>query len=348
MNLNKRIDAFAKLGVELKAVLDGNAMTESGKSMEEELYDIVYSNSWFTQENMFHRIASISASCDREILNQWLSAYSFSDEWKGKKVAVILAGNIPMVGFDDFRCVLMSGNNFIGKLSSDDKYLLPIIGKILCEIEPEFSKHIEFTDGRLKEIDAVIATGSNNSARHFEYYFSKYPHIIRKNRNSVAVITGNETKEELCLLGEDVFRYFGLGCRNVTKLYVPENYVFDSFFEAIVDRGEALMANTKYMNNYEYHRTLYLLGNAKLLDNNFLLIKEDTSMISPVGVLFYERYSDIEITKNQLTELKDQLQCKVGKPQLGSDFIGFGTTQITSPLDYADGVDVMQFLADLP
>jgi hypothetical protein len=221
-----------------------------------------------------------------------------------------------------------------------------LICNVLTETEPRFEPLVSFTEHRLPAVDAVIATGSNNSSRYFEYYFSKYPHIIRKNRNGVAVLTGSETTEELVGLGEDVFRYFGLGCRNVTRLFVPEGYEFPRFFEAIINWGEEMIANKKYMNNYEYYRTVYLLNKISLLDNNFLMLKEDTAISSPPGVLFYSFYNDLSELKKQLRADRDMVQCIVSNADI-SGAIPFGKSQETKPSDYADGVDVMHFLLNL-
>jgi len=258
-----------------------------------------------------------------------------------------MAGNIPMVGFNDLLCVLISGNKFVGKLSSDDKFLLPFIAKILIAANSKFSDYIEFTEGQLKNIDAVIATGSNNSSRYFDYYFGKYPNIIRKNRNSIAVLTGNESMNDLRLLGKDVFQYFGLGCRNVSKLFVPKGYKFHTFYESIFDYKN-FNKNNKYGNNYEYNRTVYLMSNhPSLLDNNFLLLKEAPAYTSPIGVLFYEFYSDIHALNERLEKEKEQIQCIVSRSPVIKNKIDFGEAQCPGLADYADGIDTMRFLIGL-
>jgi hypothetical protein len=231
------------------------------------------------------------------------------------------------------------------KQSSNDQKLLPILADYLMSIEPGYKELIEFTDGRFSDFDAVIATGSNNTARYFEYYFAKRPSIIRKNRNSIAVLTGNETPDELQALGDDVFRYFGLGCRNVSKLYVPEAYDFDSFFKTMFPWAE-LMNNAKYANNYDYNKAVYLMSEFKLLDNGFLILKEDKSFGSPIGTLFYETYSDENFLKITLKENKENLQCIVSKGLLDEE-IAFGQTQHPQLWDYADNVDTLKFLQQL-
>jgi hypothetical protein len=347
MNLTERVSAFVKLGGEFTALLNGKPQTEAGKKLVYLLPELHHRNGWYTENNLRHRLQTLAAGLDKTVLEKWLGAYSIPENAVPKTIAVILAGNIPLVGFDDFRCVLLSGNKFIGKLSSDDKLLLPIVSEMLVEIEPRFSELVEFTEGQLRGMDAIIATGSNNSARYFEHYFAKYPHIIRGNRNSVAVLTGNETKEELAALGEDIFRYFGLGCRNVTKLFVPEGYNFNAFFEAIFNRGEEILSNSKYMNNYDYHKTLYLLSSFALLDNNFLLLKEDTGISSPPGVVFYEKYDSMENLAMKLDADAELIQCVVSDKDKIAGAVKFGNSQITGPADYADGVDVMGFLVGL-
>lgn len=347
MKRNERINAFVKLGTEIKAVLEGISMTEAGRKLEELIPVHALSNGWFTEANIRHRLQILAGSLNAEVMENWLSRYPVDDSNKGKTVAVILAGNIPMVGFDDFRCVLISGNNFLGKLSSDDKRMLPLVAEMLCEIEPQFRSRIRFAEARMSGMDAVIATGSNNSSRYFEHYFSKYPHIIRKNRNSVAVLDMDETPEELTALGEDIFRYFGLGCRNVTKLYVPDGYDFNKLYGAVFPWGEILMMNKKYMNNYDYHKTLYLLNKQKLLDNEFLLLKKDSGMVSPPGVIFYEYYSETDQLRKKLADEHEQIQCVVSHSHFSENAISFGKSQETGPGDYADGVDVMEFLCGL-
>lgn len=257
-----------------------------------------------------------------------------------KSIGLILAGNIPMVGFHDVLSVLLSGHRALIKPASDDRILLPFLLGILAEIEPRFSDAIRLVD-KLENPDAVIATGSNNSARYFEYYFGKYPHIIRKNRTSVAILSGNETDEELVRLGSDIFSYFGLGCRNVSKLYVPKGYVFDRFFKGMEQFGY-LMQHNKYMNNYDYHRALFLLNQESFLTNDFLLLREHREVSTPVSVLHYESYANGADLNAGLETVQDQIQCTVGIGHLP-----FGTAQCPGPMDYADGVDTMDFLTGL-
>ena len=195
------------------------------------------------------------------------------------------------MGFHDFLSVLISGHNVIVKQSSNDKHLLPYLAKYLEYVEPEFKGKIIFTEAKMENFDAVIATGSNNTARYFEYYFKGKPSIIRKNRNSVAVLTGNETEEDLKNLSEDIFRYYGLGCRNVSKLFVPKDYNFDTFFKAMY-HWNPIIDKAKYANNYDYNKAVYLMSEFEMLENGFLMIKEDQSYASPIATVFYEYYDD--------------------------------------------------------
>lgn len=298
-------------------------------------------NGWFTPEQVYFSIQSWAEALTEENLNQWLSAYDFQNI-KSKNIALILAGNIPLVGFHDFLSVLISGHNVLIKTSSNDQHLLPFLAKYIIAINPELADKITFTEGKLENFDAVIATGSNNTARYFEYYFKDKPSIIRKNRNSVAVLSGNETKEQLVALGEDIFRYFGLGCRNVSKLFVPKGYTFDAFFEAIFEYQDVIHYE-KYANNYDYNKAVFLMSNFKLLDNGFLTLKEDKSYSSPISSVFYEFYDDLEDLKTRLQSENEQIQCIVSD-NLIENSIDFGQTQKPKLWDYADNIDTLSFL----
>jgi hypothetical protein len=298
-------------------------------------------NGWYTPENVYFSIQSWAKALTEENLDQWLSTYKIATK-EPKNIALILAGNIPLVGFHDFLSVLITGNNVLIKTSSNDQFLLPFFAKYLIAIEPEFSRKITFVEGKLENFDAVIATGSNNTARYFEYYFKDKPSIIRKNRNSVAVLNGEETKEQLTALGEDIFRYFGLGCRNVSKLFVPRGYSFNSFFEAIFAYQDVIHYE-KYANNYDYNKAVFLMSNFKLLDNGFLTIKEDSSYASPISSVFYEFYDAIEDLQVRLQTEHEQIQCIVSN-DLVENSIAFGQTQKPYLWDYADNVDTISFL----
>jgi len=333
MQLNQRINAFVNLGKFLKEI--------ASEKEESILQKVQAENGWFTQENINFALNSWSEALSKENLQQWVSKYKIQ-ETNPKTIAIIMAGNIPLVGFHDFLSVLVTGNKVLVKLSSNDKTLLPFLAEYLVSIEPEFKKYIEFTEGKLENFDAVIATGSNNTARYFDYYFGKYPNIIRKNRNSIAVLTTNETEEELKNLANDIFRYFGLGCRNVSKLYVPENYDFEPFFKAMYSWKE-IIHNHKYINNYDYNKAVYLMDSFPLLDNEFMLLKEDAGFSSPISVVFYEKYSDLEKLKKELENQTENIQCIVSTAGLPNE-ISFGKAQSPALWDYADGVDTVDFL----
>jgi len=298
-------------------------------------------NGWFTKEQVYFSVNSWVEALTETNLNEWLLNYDFS-KVTPKKVGLILAGNIPLVGFHDFLSVLITGHTVLIKTSSNDQHLIKFFANYLISVDKDLEERITFTDGKLENFDAVIATGSNNTDRYFEYYFKNKPSIIRKNRNSVAILTGNETQEDLVNLGEDIFRYFGLGCRNVSKIFVPNGYNFDSFFKAIFEYQDVIHYE-KYANNYDYNKAVFLMSNFKLLDNGFLTLKEDSSYSSPISSVFYEFYEDLEILKNRLKNEGDQIQCIVSN-HLIDNSIAFGQTQKPKLWDYADNVDTLQFL----
>lgn len=300
-------------------------------------------NGWFEEFQVRRSIHALSSWLDEASLIAWASNYTWRSE--PKKIAVIMAGNIPLVGFHDFVCGLMSGNQLLVKLSSEDNRLLPLITKILQYLDSGFEDRIEFAQGPLKGFDAVIATGSDNSARYFDRYFAKHPHLIRKNRNSVAVIAGDESKEDLVALGDDIFAYYGLGCRNVSKIYVPEGYDFGLLFEALFDY-KYVIDNKKYANNFDYHRALFLMGGHEMLENGFLLLKEDDALSSPISMLHYENYKSLDALSLHLTSKSDSIQCIVSKLDLPNSF-DLGQSQCPGVDDYADGVDTMAFLEGL-
>jgi len=349
MTLDTKKNAFVKLGEFLNQFKEENCIkneTVFGNDLFfEKFIDLIQlsqsHNGWYTPEQVHFAIASWAEALTDENLNQWLSNYNFSAV-QPKKIALILAGNIPLVGFHDFISVLIAGHDVLIKTSSNDQHLLPFLANYLIAVEPDFKSKITFVEGKLENFDAVIATGSNNTARYFEYYFKDKPSIIRKNRNSVAVLNGEETKEQLIALGEDIFRYFGLGCRNVSKLFVPKGYSFDPFFEAIFEYQDVIHYE-KYANNYDYNKAVFLMSNFKLLDNGFLTIKEDSSYSSPISSVFYEYYENLETLQTRLEAENEQIQCIVSN-NLVKNSIEFGTTQKPNLWDYADNVDTLSFL----
>jgi hypothetical protein len=305
-------------------------------------------NPWFTKTNVRSALDNIGKSLTLESLNHWTEMYTgkLNNERPVRRVGVVMAGNIPLVGFHDFLCVLLSGNIIIARLSSDDNRLLPALASRLIEIEPDLADYIIFCEEKLENFDAVIATGSNNTSRYFEYYFRNVPHIIRKNRNGIAVITGSETDDALALLGQDVFMYFGLGCRSVSKVFVPKGYSFDRMFQSLQVFSEVGDHN-KYRNNYDYYKSIYLINRQKHLDNGFLLLKEDQTMASPPSVLYFEEYEDVKKLNIRLKAEHGQIQCIVSHSPEIDGAIPFGRAQQPELWDYADGMDTLAFLLNL-
>ncbi|HUH34072.1 MAG TPA: acyl-CoA reductase, partial [Daejeonella sp.] len=334
-----RINAFAQLGSFLMLPDEG---------LEQLIESAPHQNAWFTPENTRKAITTIGKMLNQEDLERWMETTENSGAVKeSKSVGLVLAGNIPLVGFHDILCVLASGNKALIKLSSQDQKLIPFILNKLVEIEPGFRNKFQFIE-RLTDFDAVIATGSGNTSRYFEYYFKNVPHIIRKNRNSIAVLSGTETEAELQALGHDIFDYFGLGCRNVSKLYVPADYDFKEFFEAI-EEFKPVADHHKYNNNYDYNKSIFLVNLDKHLDNGFLLLKNDERIASPLAVLYHEEYMSRVQLPQLLAPLTDKVQCLVSHTKLPVDMaqVAFGETQQPLLWDYADRVDTMAFLNKL-
>ena len=302
-------------------------------------------NSWFTRANVIFAFKSWSDALSENNVKQWLSQYQLPQTTSSKKILIIMAGNLPLVGLHDLLCVLVTGHKAIVKLSSNDCVLLPYLITQMKTFAPEWTEAVTFTDDKVTEYDAVIATGSDNTARYFEYYFGKKPHIIRKNRHSVAVLTGKETPEELFALGKDIFLYYGLGCRSISKLFVPKGYDFNLLFQAIYPYKD-IIQEQKYANNYDYNKAVYLMSLFQLLENGFLLLKEDEHYGSPIATLFYEYYTDVDSLKEKLTTDAEKIQCVVAH-NFTTEEVDFGETQIPQLWDYADGVDTLNFLLKL-
>lgn len=345
MEKSRIINAFVVLGTILNELGENNAYSAKVSSLTEEEYAEVneviarefHHNGWFTEDSIRQAFREISTWLTPEKLTDWTNNYAPNDHMK--QIAVIMAGNIPLVGFHDFLCVLLSGHQVICKQSSEDARLLPALVKLLLLFEPDLEERIRFSDRKLVDYDAVIATGSNNSMLHFEQYFSHVPHLFRGHRTSVAVLTGDESKEELNALGVDCLTYFGRGCRNVTHLLFPEGFDLNRFFEAIVNLSD-VVNNKKYGNNYDYNKAVHLMSLSKFLDNNFLLMKESDQLFSPLSMLHYQYYQGLEEVNSFLDAHRSQIQCIVGQ-----EFIPFGQAQCPSLMDYPDGMDTMEFLA---
>ena len=340
MNINERTELISEIGEFLKNYLDekyDNKKDDNLIEFEKVIKKAQSNNSWFTDENIKINLTYWSKKLIKTNLNQWLSKYNLKDTSR-KNIAIIMAGNIPLVGFHDFICVFLAGHNSIIKLSSNDKYLIPF----LLNLVKFPSDRVVYLDGMLTEYDAVIATGSDNTSRYFEYYFKNKQSIIRKNRNSIAILDGNETDEELKSLSHDILTYFGLGCRSVSKLYVPKGYNFDSFFNSIFAYKD-LINNHKYANNYDYNKAIYLMSEYKFLDNGFFMIKEGKEMHSPISTINYEYYDNISHLSEKIKQQAENIQCVVSNIKFEGR-IDFGETQNPSLNQYADNIDVMNFL----
>lgn len=341
MNTEKQILGLSKVADFLRNFLNKNG--ESFNTDEAEFDGLLrrsqLENPWFTQESLRFALNQWAELLTVENIESWLSHYQISKT--AKSVGLILAGNIPLVGLHDVISVVLSGNIPLIKLSSKDKLILPFLLKKWHEFS-EGNINYEFVE-KLENFDAVIATGSNNTARYLDFYFKNHLNIIRKNRTSVAVLKGDETDEELQLLAEDIFRYFGLGCRNVTRLFIPQNFKLDRLFENFINFGEIINHNS-YANNYDYNKAVYLLNQEKFWDNNFVMLKEDDALFSPLSVINFSRYDHLESIKTFLTENETNIQCVVAKPELGINSIGFGEAQNPGLDTYADNVDTMKFL----
>ncbi|MBT8256844.1 MAG: acyl-CoA reductase [Bacteroidia bacterium] len=350
MNRENRIAAFCALGTFMsqfgaKEPLRNNQVRNNDvffDGMKHQLKLAYENNGWFTPENMAYAFRSWSELLTKENLDNWLNKYHVQETTDPKKIAVIMAGNIPLVGFHDFLSVLITGHSILIKQASKDKHLLPYLVQYLFQVEPAFKEMIEFADGQLSGYDAVIATGSNNTSRYFEYYFKDKPSIIRHNRNSVALISGKETEDQLKNLGDDIFRYFGLGCRSVSKIFFPTGFNFDVFFNAVYPWHD-IINYSKYANNYDYNKAVYLMSEFDMLDNGFLMIKEDSSYASPIATLFYEYYNNPSELKKRLKDEKDMIQCIVASGMVDGE-VEFGQTQMPRLTDYADDVDTVDFL----
>ncbi len=353
MNLEQRIEAFAKLGEFFRQFSNSKMEKNENIDFNPILFDAFKMqinrasefNGWFTKENVLKAFKSWSEALTLENLEKWTSNYEIDENQAPKSIAIVMAGNIPLVGFHDFLSVLITGNNPIVKQSSNDKYFLPLIAKFLEYEHPYFKNKITFTEEKLTGFYAVIATGSNNTTRYFDYYFEKYPSIIRSSRNSVAIITGKETKLELEALGDDIFQYFGLGCRSVSKIFVPKNYNFDLLFNALFKFNDIINIK-KYENNYDYNKAIYLMSLFKIQDNGFVMLKEDSSYASPIATLFYEFYDSFDHLLIKLEAEKEAIQCIVCNEN-DLNFVKFGQTQQPKLWDYADGIDTLQFLLNI-
>ncbi len=330
MNLAERISLMIELGKYLQSD------NEELKIAKHKAFE---KNGWFTPEFINLSLNNIAKEfLQKEKLESWVNSYYLDDNIASKNVGIVMAGNIPLVGFHDFLSVFIAGHKQTIKLSSKDDVLLKHIVDKLFEWQPILNESILFSD-LLKSCEAYIATGSNNTARYFDYYFGRYPNIIRRNRTSVAILTGNETLKELELLADDVHIYFGLGCRNVTKIYVPAGYDFVPLLDTF-KKYKYFSDHTKYRNNYDYNLALLIMNNVYYMTNESVLLVENEEVFSPISQLNYSFYEDLKVVQNLFDDDK-RIQCTVG------DNIEFGQAQQPSLFNYADGIDTMQFLLSL-
>ena len=339
MQRNERIKALVELG---------HRLSQPNEYLEAIMHRSFYHNKWFTIENQQLAIQAIAQQfLEAEKLKTWVDHYDLKEPKSPQKVGIIMAGNIPLVGFHDLLCVFVAGHYSQIKLSEKDQFLLPYIIKLLGEIDSRSGAYFEVSN-KLKNFDAVIATGSDNSARYFEAYFGKYPHIIRKNRNAIAVLTGTETESQFAGLGTDIFQFFGLGCRNVSKLYVPTGYNFDFFLEYLHDHHKRIVLNEKYKNNFDYNYAMYVINKEPFKAIGCLLLIEKEDIPSRIASLHYEYYDSLKAVDEQLQQKAHQIQCVIaGEGFLSTATTPFGKAQRPTLMDYPDGVDVLNFLNQL-
>lgn len=346
--LKIRKEALFRLGLILSDLK--NRWNSGDKELEDWALSVQAVNAWFTSESLLTAITAWSQALQEDSIEAWMNRYSdLTTDRAPRTIGVINAGNIPWVGLHDALCVFLSGHTYLGKNASDDPILLPwIINRWMTEV-PELKDSFRFTE-RLSGMDAVIATGSDNSSRYFEHYFGKYPHIIRRNRNGIAILDGHETDDELDALGKDIFTYFGLGCRSVSKLFVPNGYDFDRFFQRMFAFA-GVMGHHKYMNNFDYHHAILLLKQLPFLQNNFLILREEKSFASPISVLHYETYDCLEKLFEKVSNESASIQVAVIPSSiehlLNVPVVLPGRTQFPGLADYADGVDTVRFLLDI-
>ena len=334
LNHASRLAAFAALGRRLATLSEPEIEDLAARARNR--------NAWFDLPNVRAALAGVAQLLAEPLLSRWAGRYP-PEPAQPRQVGVVMAGNIPLVGFHDMLCVLLSGHSLLAKPSKDDTVLMLWIAQELTEIESAFAARIQFVE-RLNAADAFIATGSDNTARYFEYYFKNRPHLIRRNRTSLAILTGRETPEELAQLGLDIVQYYGLGCRNVSKLYVPAGYDFVPLLDAL-QPWHMVLNHHKYQNNYDYNKSILLVNAVPHFDNGFLLLTESAALVSPISVLHYSYYQQEIDLLDQLTDVAAQTQCLVSAGGRYPGSFPFGRAQSPDVTDYADGIDTMEFLA---
>jgi len=339
IDLNSKIRILNELGIYISNILNNNP-----KSILNNLTkSIINKNRWFDEKSIIYSLRAWSNLLKADLIEKWIDKYEFSSIKKKRTIALIIPGNIPLVGFHDILCLWIMDYRGIIKLSSKDDVLIPFLTNYLDE--KSGFKLFNYTRSIVKKFDAVIATGSNNSSIYFEHYFSKYPNIIRKNRTSIAVLDGNETEMDLKNLGKDILLYYGLGCRNISKLYLPKEFDLNKIFKGL-EPFSFIINNSKYVNNYNYNKSIFLINKDDFSDNGFFILKENSKLHSPISCAFYEFYDDIKDLDNKIHEIKDNIQCLVSKKR-DIKGIPFGSTQNPSLEDYADNIDTIKFLMNI-
>lgn len=334
MNLQDRLNSLQAWGKKMADLSIGARQSLFAKAN--------HKNGWFTPEASAQALAGILTWFEGNRLTDWIKPYALSPTFTQKSIGLVMAGNIPLVGFHDFLSVLVAGHVAKVKLSSQDEVLLPYLTNLLIDVDARWKTQFSFEE-RLNAVDAVIATGSDNSARYFDYYFRHVPNIIRKNRTSVGVIMGEENAAQYSLLGKDIFSFFGLGCRNVSKVYVPENFNMPVLLDAL-EGFQPVINQHKYANNYDYQRSIRLVAQKPFLDTGYLIVEQSAELVSPIAVLYYETYRDQEHLRNLLQANANKIQCMVSANGWYANSLAFGDAQTPTLTGYADGVDVLKFL----
>lgn len=338
MTVEKKIEALSALGQLIRTFIESSSFQDLARQIQN-------SNNWFTATEVKNAFSEIGAYLTKDQLQNWVEAYQIPELSQPKKIGILMAGNVPAVGFHDLLAVLMAGHEAHVKLSSSDAISIRWIVNELKEIAPELAAKVHFQE-MLKGMDAYIATGSDNSSRYFDYYFGKYPHIIRRNRTSIAILDGKETEADFKLLGEDIFRYYGLGCRNVSKVYIPTIETLQHLLDGL-QSFVFIADNHKYFNNYEYNKSILLVNKESHLDNGFLIVQESKELVSPISVVYYELYADIKELEMKIAAIESKIQVIVSNKAWFGNSIPFGQAQCPRLTDYADNVDTMKFLLEL-
>lgn len=336
--LEDRIKALEKLGHFLRHISEDNPRYDP---FFEVIENAQHQNGWFKKNACLMAIKAWGVALEADYISKWIGPYALTTQAHRKTIAVIMAGNIPLVGLHDLISIWISGHKALVKCATKDNLLIPF----LVSTDPFLESMTTFTKGKLEGFDAVIATGSNNAARYFDHYFSKYPHIIRKNKNGIAVLEGTESASDLEGLGKDMLQYYGLGCRNVSKLYLPKNFDLNQIFGGLYTYAHVIEMN-KYANNYDYNKAVYLMSEFDFLENGFFLLREEKAISSPIATAHYEFYDDLTSLSKHLEEQQEYIQCIVSNAGI-TGAVAFGQAQNPALWDYADGVDTLAFLKSL-